>query len=226
MGITAYTIKAIDVFLSMMGIRLDAGRLLFVWLPLIGISLLITNFVIEQNHLLIYSIGCWAFYYVGMTLILGTGIKRWMRDKFGEENSWKLFQLILGIMFFNVGSGFSAAALYDQENFLLSTQLIWIIVIPTFIVGFGIKFWATWVVGIDTYYYKDLFYEKSHEEWTEAGPYKWVKNPMYGLGYLHSYCLGIMFGSIFGLVYALICHISIFIFYFLAELPFIKKTYS
>ena len=27
---------------------------------------------------------------------------------------------------------------------------------------------------------------------------------MYGVGYLHSYCLGIMFGSIFGLVYALI----------------------
>ena len=33
---------------------------------------------------------------------------------------------------------------------------------------------------------------------------KWIKNPMYGVGYLHSYCLGIMFSSVFGLVYALI----------------------
>ena len=225
MGITTHTIKAIDVFLSMMGIRLDSGRLLFIWLPLIAVSLFITKFVLNQNYLLIYSILCWVFYYIGMTLILGTGIKRWMISKFGEDNAWKLFQIILGIMFFNVGSGMSAAALYDQEAFLISTQMIWILVAPMFLIGFGIKFWATWVIGIDVYYYKDLFHEKSHEEWTESGPYKWIKNPMYGVGYLHSYCLGIMFGSIFGLVYALICNVSIFIFYYLVELPFIKKTY-
>jgi len=226
MGITTHAIKAIDVFLSMMGIRLDAGRQLFVWLPLIAISIFITNVVIENNYFLMYSIICWAFYYLGMTIILGTGIKRWMRSKFGEENAWKLFQIILGIMFFNIGSGISTAALYNQEVFLLPTLLMWTLVIPIFIVGFGIKFWATWIVGIDTYYYKDLFFEKSHGEWKESGPYKWVSNPMYGIGYLHSYCLGIMFGSIYGLIFAFICHVSIFIFYYLAESPFIKKTYS
>lgn len=225
MGAINYAIKAIDVFLSMMGIRLDSGRLLLIWLPLIAVSLLITNFVLNKNYLFIYSIICWAFYYIGMTLILGTGIKRWMISKFGEENAWKLFQMILGIMFFNVGSGMSTAALYDQESFSISIQLIWVFVIPMFIIGFGIKFWATWVIGIDVYYYKDLFYEKSHGEWTESGPYKWIKNPMYGVGYLHSYCLGIMFSSNFGLIYALICNLSIFIFYFLVESPFIKKTY-
>ena len=148
-----------------------------------------------------------------------------MISKFGRDNAWKLFQIILGIMFFNVGSGMSAAALYDQEAFSITTQMIWVLMIPMFLIGFGIKFWATWVIGIDVYYYKDLFHEKSHGEWTESGPYKWIKNPMYGVGYLHSYCLGIMFGSIFGLVYALICNVSIFIFYYLVELPFIKKTY-
>ena len=217
--------KCIDVFLSMMGIRLDTGRILLAWIPLIAISVYVGNFAIENDFLAEFAIAGWAFYYVGMTLVLGTGIKRWMIQRFGEERAWILFQMIRGLMFFNIGTGMSAAALHQQDAFSLSPTLMWILIIPLFIIGFGIKFWATWVIGVDVYYYKDLFHEKSHEEWTESGPYKWVSNPMYGIGYLHSYCLGIMSGSEWGLVYAAVCHLSIFVFYWIVEKPFIIRTY-
>ncbi|MBT5595104.1 MAG: hypothetical protein HOA11_07295 [Euryarchaeota archaeon] len=217
--------KFVNVFFSMMGIRLDTGKILLVWLPLIALSLYLGNFAIEHEFLVEFAIACWAFYYVGMTLLLGTGIKRWMIKKFGEQRAWLYFQMILGLMFFNVGTGVSAAALHLQGAFSLSPTLMWALVIPMFIIGFGIKYWATWVIGIDVYYYKDLFHEKSHGEWTEAGPYKWSGNPMYGIGYLHSYCLAIMLGSVWGLVYAAVCHLSIFVFYRIAEKPFIVRTY-
>jgi len=217
--------ELVNVFFSMMGIRLDAGKILIVWLPLIALSLCLGNLAVEHEFLVEFAIACWAFYYVGMTLLLGTGIKRWMIQKFGEERAWLYFQMILGLMFFNVGTGFYVAALHLQGAFSLSPTLMWALVIPMFIIGFGIKYWATLVIGIDVYYYKDLFHEKSHGEWTEAGPYKWLGNPMYGIGYLHSYCLGIMLGSEWGLVYAAICHLSIFVFYRIAEKPFIVKTY-
>ncbi len=214
-----------DVFISMMGIRLDIGKPLLLWIPFFVLSIYIGNVAVEQDLLVEFAIACWAFYYVGMTLMLGTGIKRWMINKFGEEKAWLYFQMILGLMFFNVGTGMSAAALHLQGAFSLSPTLMWTLVIPLFIIGFGIKFWATWVIGVDVYYYKDLFHEKSHGEWTESGPYKWFGNPMYGIGYLHSYCLGIMSGSEWGLVYAAICHVSIFVFYRIVEKPFIIRTY-
>lgn len=214
-----------DVFLSMMGIRLGSGKVLMVWLPLIAASVFIGNLAIEYNFLVEFAIACWAFYYVGKTLILGTGIKRWMIRKFGEDRAWLLFQMILGLMFFNVGTGMSAAALHLQDAFTLSPVLMWSLLIPMFIIGFGIKYWSTWVIGIDVYYYKDLFHEKSHGEWTESGPYRWLNNPMYGIGYLHSYCLGIMFGSTWGLAYAAVCHLSIYVFYQFTEKPFIIRTY-
>lgn len=217
--------KCFDVFLSMMGIRLDAGKILLVWLPLIALSVYIGNLAIENDFLVQFAISCWVFYYIGKTLILGTGIKRWMIRKFGEERAWLYFQMILGLMFFNVGTGMSAAALHLQGAFSLSPTLMWGLVIPMFIAGFGIKYWATWVIGIDVYYYKDLFHGKSHGEWTEAGPYKWLNNPMYGIGYLHSYCLGIMFGSEWGLGYAAACHLGILVFYRYTEKPFIIRTY-
>lgn len=217
--------KCTDIFLSMIGIRLNTGKILFLWIPLIAISVYVSNLAIEYDVLVEFAIGCWAFYYVGMTLILGTGIKRWMIAKFGEERAWLMFQMILGLMFFNVGTGISVAALYQQDTFHLSPVLMWALIIPMFFIGFGIKYWATWEVGVDVYYYKDLFHEKSHGEWTEGGPYKWLNNPMYGIGYLQGYCLGIMWGSLWGLVYAAVCHLSIFIFFQIAEKPFIKRVY-
>ncbi len=217
--------KSIDVFFSMMGIRLDSGKILLLWVPLIAISLYISNIAILHGFIVPFAIACWVFYYVGMTLILGTGIKRWMISKLGENRAWLCFQVILGVMFFNVGTGMSTAALHQQEAFSLSPTVMWALIIPFFIIGFGIKYWATWVIGVDVYYYKDLFHEKSHGEWTEAGPYKWSSNPMYGIGYLHSYCLGIILGSVWGLVYAAVCHLSIFVFYRIAEKPFIVRTY-
>ncbi|MEC8979463.1 MAG: methyltransferase, partial [Candidatus Thermoplasmatota archaeon] len=220
-----YLWKSIDIFISMIGIRLNSGKILLLWVPLIAISAFISDLAVVNDLLVPYAIACWAFYYVGMTLVLGTGIKRWMISKFGEDRAWLGFQVILGLMFFNVGTGISAAALHQQGAFALPPLVMWALLVPMFIIGFVIKFWSTWVVGVDVYYYKDLFHEKSHKQWTEAGPYKWLSNPMYGIGYLHSYCLGIMLGSLWGLFYAAICHLSIFVFYQIAEKPFIVRTY-
>ena len=109
--------KCIDVFLSMMGIRLDTGRILLVWLPLIAASVYVGNLAIEHDFLVEFAIAGWAFYYVGMTLMLGTGIKRWMIQKFGEERAWILFQMIQGLMFFNIGTGMSADTTTLTQSF-------------------------------------------------------------------------------------------------------------
>ncbi len=217
--------KAIYIALAMSGLRLDAGRYLFAWVPLLGASAWLVYQAEQSGWLIEYAICAWAFYYVGISLILGTRIKRMMLEKFGETTAIKLYDTICGLMFFNLGGGVGAAALQAPGAMEISPTLKWGLTGLLAFAGFGIKFWSTWIVGADTYYFRDLFLQKAHGEFTAKGPYKWLANPMYGAGNLHLYCFALLTGSEFGLWYALGCHVSIYAFYFIVEKPFIRRTY-
>ena len=104
--------KAFDIALAMSGLRLDAGRYLFAWIPLLGASVWLGYQAERSGWLVEYAISTWVFYYVGISLILGTRIKSVMLEKFGENNATKLYDMICGLMFFNIGLGVAAAALH------------------------------------------------------------------------------------------------------------------
>ena len=218
-------LKAIDVALAMSGLRLDSGRMLFAWIPLLVLSTGLLYFVDQNGYHIPYVFGTWIFYYLGISLILGTNIKKVMVKKFGETHALALYDMICGLMFFNIGTGISAAALYNTAAFELTLNLKWGLFALLSVVGFGIKFWATWVVGINTYYFRDLFLDRAQGEFTAAGPYKFLPNPMYGVGNFHAYAGAVFTCSSFGLWYALACHVGIYGFYFFVEKPFIKRIY-
>ena len=52
-----------------------------------------------------------------------------------------------------------------------------------------------------------------------------MKNPMYGVGNLHAYAGALVLQSSWGLLFAAVCHASIFAFYRIVEYPFIRRTY-
>ncbi|MBL59994.1 MAG: methyltransferase [Verrucomicrobiota bacterium] len=219
-------LKAIDVFVAMGGLRLDAGRMLIAWIPLIGLSSWLAYFVNQNEHHISFVAASWLFYYGGISLILGTRINHFMIRKLGEKKALALYDMICGLMFFNLGSGIGLAALHEAGSFELSSGLKWSLFALLTVVGFGIKFWATWIVGINTYYFRDLFLDRSHGEFTATGPYKFLPNPMYGIGNFHAYSAAIVTGSAFGLWYAVGCHIGIYSFYLFVEKPFIRRTYG
>jgi len=218
--------KAIDIAIAMSGLRLDAGRFLFAWVPLLTGSVWLV-YEVEQAGLLVeFAIASWVFYYGGISLILGTRLKRLMLERLGRETASGLYDTICGLMFFNIGCGVGAAALHSMETVEIAAPLQWGLFWLCAIAGFGVKFWATWIVGVNTYYFRDLFFEESHGEFSVRGPYKWLANPMYGMGNLHLYCTALYFESLFGLWFALGCHLSIYAFYLLVERPFIRRTYG
>ena len=217
--------KAIYIALAMSGLRLDAGRYLYAWIPLLGASAWLVYQAEQSGWLVEYAISAWAFYYVGISLILGTRIKRILLGKLGETNATKLYDTFCGLMFFNLACGVGAAALHAAGAMEIPSALKWGLGCLLALAGFGVKFWSTWIVGVDTYYFRDLFFEKAHGEFTAKGPYKWLANPMYGAGNLHLYCFALFTESIFGLCFALGCHVSIYAFYFIVERPFIRRTY-
>ena len=154
--------KAIYIALAMSGLRLDAGRVLVIWIPLLCWMALLGYQAKQTGWLVEYAFTSYVYYYVGISLILGTRIKRIMLDKFGKKNAIKIYETICGLMFFHLGCGVGAAALHATGSIEIPTALKWGLAGWLAIAGFGVKFWSTWIVGVDTYYFRDLFLEKAH----------------------------------------------------------------
>ena len=141
----------------------------------------------------------------------------------------RLGEAILGLMFINQGLGMACVgALALGPGWLLpgSSLLLWSIGGALCAVGLTVKVWATLVAGVDVYYYRDMFLRRPVSKFVVSGPYRVLRNPMYGVGQLHAYGIAILMSRSWnGLMAAAVCHALIYVFYFRAELPFIRRTY-
>src|SRR5205823_10694441 len=61
---------------------------------------------------------------------------------------------------------------------------------------------------------------------TIAGPYRWLRNPMYTVGYLQTYGLALLVASLPGLVAAVFSQGAIVAFYRLVERPHYQRLYG
>ena len=95
-----------------------------------------------------------------------------------------------------------------------------------FITGFSVKVLAAKAVSIEIYYWKDMFLGKKISDFVVTGPYKYLSNPMYGVGQLPAYASALWNGSKPGLIAAVINQVLIFSFYFLIEKRFIDRVYK
>ena len=87
------------------------------------------------------------------------------------------------------------------------------------IVGLGSKVWAARTLGDDAYYWRNFFDLQEHAAPNPPGPYRYMDNPMYTVGYLHAYGFALALGSTAGLGIALFDQVAILVFHFLVEKP-------
>lgn len=86
-------------------------------------------------------------------------------------------------------------------------------------IGIGVSWWATRVVGLDTYYYRDLFMGPRHTSVELSGPYALWPNPMYGVGQLAAYGAALLMLSPIGFVAAALNQVALYILNDLVEQP-------
>jgi len=157
------------------------------------------------------------------------GLRHWFIKKLGDENDGYLaFEAILGFLFFHngVSIGYIASTNPDGLFTFINKDFLLIIVALLFISGFTIKIFAAKAVTIEIYYWKDMFLGKKISDFVVTGPYKYLSNPMYGIGQLQAYAIAIWYGSKYGLMAALLNQLLIFSFYYLVEKKFIKRVYQ
>ncbi len=87
------------------------------------------------------------------------------------------------------------------------------------IVGLGSKVWAAKTLGDDAYYWRNFFDPQEHAPPNPPGPYRYMDNPMYTVGYLHAYGVALALGSTAGLAIALFDQVAILVFHFVVEKP-------
>ena len=90
------------------------------------------------------------------------------------------------------------------------------------LVGVSTKIWAARTLR-DGYYWHNFFAPDELVVPTTAGPYRWLRNPMYTVGYLPVYGLAIATSSAFGLAAALFDQCAILAFYHLVEKPHFER---
>ncbi len=150
-------------------------------------------------------------------------VKRWN----SEEEGYRAFEAVLGVIFFLNGSSLtfiSASNPGTLFDFIGENSLLILVGLMTGM-GLVIKIWAAKVVSIDIYYWKDMFLGKKICEFVVSGPYRFLSNPMYGIGQLPAYALAIWYGSALGLAAAFLNQLLIFIFFYTAEKRFINRIY-
>ena len=89
--------------------------------------------------------------------------------------------------------------------------------------GIGVKLWAAATLGGKAYYWHNFFAPAEAAAPTSAGPYRFLKNPMYTVGNVHLYGLALVLGSAPALAAALFDHAAILVFHRVVEQPHFER---
>lgn len=224
--------RIITVVLAMSGILLDKISPLRILLLLFIISASTFSYLFSNKvtfitaltiFLLIFCIR-YIFLFFSFTK---SGVAYYLKKKFGEDYGYELYQSATAVLFFLSASGFTLlvnkSVGFLFPSFLVNPVILLFIGIPIILIGFVTNIWSTVIVGIDVYYYKDLFLGRKIGEFKKEGPYNFLSNPMYTVGQASGYGTAIISASLPGVVVIFLNQVLMYIFYLLFEKPHIKK---
>jgi hypothetical protein len=195
-------------------------------------SVLVTIFILPNFSHLPYAIiyfACSTLVYIGFIFLVlpEHGLRLNLIKKFGEEKAYLVYEGFLAFAFFHNGASLSFISQSSVGSGLNNPPVFIMMVLAAilFAVGLIVKIWSAYVVGIPIYYWKDMFLGRKITDFIETGPYKYFSNPMYGIGQAQVYAIAIYYNSVYGLIFGALNQGLVFLFYFLAEKPFIYRTY-
>jgi protein-S-isoprenylcysteine O-methyltransferase Ste14 len=217
--------RGVVVLIGSAGVRLDRSPVQVVVTTILVVSTVaFQGMAIERGHALACCVAAGLFYYVGNTVLCLRPVSERLRARFGEDRCVRAHEVFLGVAFSNQALAVSGFAEATAGTFELPLMLLGAVCAVLTVVGVVTKYWATFLTGLDVYYYRDLFIRRPVGELVTTGPYRWLDNPMYGLGNVHSYVPALIAGSGPGLAVAFVFHAAIYAFLVFVEKPFVDDV--
>jgi protein-S-isoprenylcysteine O-methyltransferase Ste14 len=198
-----------------------------------GASILLSVMLLPNYQQIDYAV---AYYTISTTVYIGfiflvlpeNGFRvKWIATQ-GEERAYLYYEGFLAFAFFHNGVSLSYISLSSAGTGYwgdISRPATLGVFLFLLVVGLVAKIWSAYVVGIPIYYWKDMFLGRKIGNFIVSGPYKYLDNPMYGIGLLQVYAMAVYYNSLFGLAFGAINQFLVFLFYFIVEKPFIRRTY-
>lgn len=137
------------------------------------------------------------------------------------------FRRRAAVLMYHDGVAFVVVCVLTRETLDLPLPLAWRVAgVALVALGVAVKLWAAATLGADGYYWRDFFAPETRPAPTIAGPYRWLRNPMYTVGYVQTYGLALLVASLPGLVAAVFSQGAIVAFYRLVERPHYQRLYG
>ena len=227
-GAGQQAVRVASTFCAMAGWRLD--HLNRVWvvggLASIGVAHVLISRA-DWRFTLPYFVLTLVAYYGGNAVILCSRIPARAVARWGEEGAFRRYETVAGLMFLNQGLGvgcLSALHLPRWEG-TVPVPVLFGLGVALFGAGVIVKLWATLTVGVDIYFFRDMFLRRALAPASFDGPYRFLRNPMYSLGQLQGYGYALMYLSFPGVLAAAAGQILVYVFYYAAERPFVRRVY-
>ncbi len=228
-GVFRKAARVVSTVFAMAGWRLE--HLNAVWIAGSVASVLLAHVLIasaDWRLILPYFFFTLIFYYGGNAVILRSNIPTRAIARLGEERAFRAYETVAGLMFLNQGLGVGCMAALHIPGWerAVPEPLVLAAGVALFAVGLAVKLWATLTVGVDVYYFRDMFLGRPLTAACDSGPYRFLHNPMYSVGQLQGYGYALLDGSIPGVIAAASGHLLIYAFYAVAERPFVRSNYT
>ena len=157
-----------------------------------------------------------GYVWVGLTRQQSDG---WWTRRWGIAGGFARFRSGASIVMVIDGVSFIAVCLVGWGTLPAVIPRAAAIVVGVVLVltGVGAKLWAAATLGDKAYYWYDFFTPTAHVAPARTGPYRYLKNPMYTVGYLQTYGLALVSGSLAGLVASVCDQMAILVFHWRVE---------
>jgi protein-S-isoprenylcysteine O-methyltransferase Ste14 len=227
--------RLVHVLFAMSGILIDK----LTYIRLLQFIIIVISFLFYKEVLsysdfriaLAYFLLVWLTRYLFLfTSFIKGGIAERLKSRFGEERGFEVYQFFTAIMFFQGTLSFSLlvnkSSLLDFWVLKSYQDVLVAAGIMVSATGMLVNVWSALIIGIDVYYYKDLFVGRPVTEFKKEGPYKFISNPMYAVGQAGGYGTALMFGSFAGIAGILLNQVLMYIFYYTIEKPHVIKFFG
>ena len=164
-------------------------------------------------------------YVIGVgTMLRRQDQSRWFTERYGVEGGFRKFRRIASTIMDLDGLVFIAVCILTRGTLGTPWPVALRVAIGgvAIVIGAGVKLWARRTLGPDAYYWRNFFAPGEHRVSEPSGPYKYLDNPMYTIGYLPTYGLALVVDSAAGLGLALFMQIAVLVFYWIVERPHFK----
>lgn len=148
--------------------------------------------------------------------------------RYGSDTAFKRFRLFARGVMYTDGICLFLLSIATSGTLTVFPQLLSLALGGVFIaIGIGMKLWATKTLGTSGFYWHDFFMPDDKNSINlskrNQGPYRYIKNPMYGIGNLHIIGWALVWQSTAGLIVGIVAIVALHIFYLSVEAPHVRR---